>query len=133
MTATEIAEAYLATFNQGDTAAMLDLVSDDIAHHVNEGGVRTGKQAFAEFNAHITRCYRERLEDIVVFGAVDATRAAAEFTVCGEYLATDPGLPDAKGQAYKLSAGTFFTVTDGKITRITTYYNLSNWIAQVSA
>lgn len=133
MTATEITEAYLAAFNRGDTTAMLELVSEDIAHHVNESGIRTGKEAFAEFNAHMTRCYKERLEDIVVFGAADATRAAAEFTVHGEYLATDAGLPDAKGQTYELPAGTFFTVTEGKISRITTYYNLSNWIAQVSA
>lgn len=133
MTAAEIVEAYLAAFNQGDTAAMLDLVSEDIAHHVNEGGVRSGKEAFAEFNDHMTRCYRETLEDIVVFGTADATRAAAEFTVCGEYLSTDEGLPEAKGQTYKLPAGSFFTVTGGKISRITTYYNLSDWIAQVSA
>jgi steroid delta-isomerase-like uncharacterized protein len=133
MTATEIAGAYLTAFNQGDTATMLSLVSEDIAHHVNESGVRTGKEAFAEFNAHMTRCYRERLEDIVVYGSDDATRAAAEFTVHGEYLATDSGLPEAKGQIYVLPAGTFFTITDGKISRITTYYNLSNWIAQVSA
>lgn len=132
MTATEIAEAYLAAFNQGDTAAMLDLVSEDIAHHVNESGVRSGKESFAEFNAHMTRCYREKLEDIVVFGTADTTRAAAEFTVHGEYLATDAGLPEARGQTYKLPAGTFFTVTGGKISRVTTYYNLSNWIAQVS-
>ena len=133
MTATELATAYLAAFNQGDTTAMLDLVSEDIAHHVNEGGIRYGKEAFAEFNAHMTRCYKERLADIVVFGSVATARAAAEFTVCGEYLATDAGLPEAKGQTYALPAGTFFTVTGGKISRITTYYNLSNWIAQVSA
>lgn len=133
MTATEIAEAYLAAFNQGDTAAMLDLVSEDIAHHVNESGVRSGKEAFAEFNAHMTRCYEESLEDIVVFGSADASRAAAEFTVYGRYLATDAGLPEAHGQTYRLPAGTFFTITGGKISRITTYYNLSNWIAQVSA
>lgn len=133
MTATEIAEAYLTAFNQGDTEAMLKLVSEDITHHVNESGIRTGKQAFAEFNEHMTRCYRETLEDIVIFGTADATRAAAEFTVCGGYLATDAGLPEASGQTYKLPAGTFFTITGGKISRITTYYNLSNWIAQVSA
>jgi steroid delta-isomerase-like uncharacterized protein len=131
MTATDIAEAYLTAFNRGDTATMLGLVSEDIAHHVNESGIRTGKQAFAEFSAHMTRCYRERLEDIIVFGSADSTRAAAEFTVCGEYLSTDDGLPEAKGQTYKLPVGSFFTITDAKITRITTYYNLSNWIAQV--
>jgi len=133
MTATELVEAYFAAFNRGDTDAMLAMVSDDIAHHVNEGGVRTGKEAFAEFNAHMVRCYREKLEDIVVFGSSDPTRAAAEFTVHGEYLATDEGLPEAKGQKYQLPAGSFFTVSSGRITRITTYYNLSNWIAQVSA
>ncbi|MFM2198691.1 MAG: hypothetical protein RLZZ505_2123 [Verrucomicrobiota bacterium] len=133
MTAIALAQAYIAAFNRGDTSAMLDLVSEDIAHHVNEGGVRIGKQAFADFNTHMTRCYKERLEDIVVFGADDPTRAAAEFTVFGEYLATDAGLPEANGQTYTLPAGTFFTVTEGKISRITTYYNLSNWIAQVSA
>jgi steroid delta-isomerase-like uncharacterized protein len=133
MTATETVEAYLAAFNLGHTDAMLGLVSEDIAHHVNESGIRTGKEAFAEFNAHMTRCYRERLEDIVVFRTADTNRAAAEFTVCGEYLATDAGLPEANGQTYKLPAGAFFTVTGGKISRITTYYNLSNWIAQVSA
>jgi steroid delta-isomerase-like uncharacterized protein len=133
MTSAEIIRAYLEAFNQGDTAAMLGMASGDIAHHVNEGGIRTGKEAFAEFNAHMTRCYRERLEDIVVFSSQDPTRAAAEFTVHGEYLATDEGLPEAKGQTYKLPAASFFTVGGGKITRITTYYNLSDWIAQVSA
>ncbi len=132
MSASEIVEAYLAAFNRGDTDVMLGLVSEDIAHHVNESGVRTGKEAFADFNAHMTRCYRESLEDILVFPSADPTRAAAEFTVCGEYLATDTGLPKAIGQTYKLPAGTFFTVTGGKISRITTYYNLRNWIAQVS-
>jgi steroid delta-isomerase-like uncharacterized protein len=133
MTATELAEAYLAAFNRGDTDAMLAMVSDDIAHHVNEGGIRTGKEAFAEFNAHMVRCYREKLGDIVVFGSQDPSRAAAEFTVHGEYLATDSGLPEAKGQRYQLPAGSFFTVSGGRISRIATYYNLRNWIAQVSA
>jgi hypothetical protein len=31
-----------------------------------------------------------------------------------------------------LNAGGFFTLKDGKITRVTTYYNLNDWIAQVS-
>ena len=30
-------------------------------------------------------------------------------------------------------AGTFFAVSDGKIARVTTYYNLTDWIIQVSA
>ena len=52
--------------------------------------------------------------------------------VHGEYLKTDPGLPEAKGQTYILPAGGFFDVRGGLISRITTFYNLNDWIAQVS-
>jgi len=46
---------------------------------------------------------------------------------------TDEGLPEAKGQRYSLPAGSFLTLRDGRITRITTYYNLADWMRQVSA
>ncbi len=49
----------------------------------------------------------------------------------GTYLATDPGLPEAKGQTYRLPGGSFFTLKDGLITRVTTYYNLQDWLRQV--
>lgn len=127
-----IIQTYFDAFNAGDTDAMLDCLTDDIAHHVNEGNIRTGKEKFAEFNAHMTRCYRENLTDMVIFVSDDGTRGAAEFIVNGTYLATDEGLPEAKGQTYRLPAGSFFNLKDGKISRVTTYYNLSDWIAQVS-
>lgn len=123
--------AYFTAFNAGDTATMLDMVSEDVAHHVNEGQVRQGRALFADFNAHMTRCYRENLTDMVIFASEDGTRAAAEFVVNGTYLATDEGLPPANGQTYVLPAGTFFSLRDGKITRITTYYNLADWMRQV--
>ena len=118
--------------NAGDTDAMLDCLTEDVAHHVNEGNIRVGREKFAEFNTHMTRCYREELTDMVIFTSPDGTRGAAEFTVIGTYLATDEGLPEATGQTYRLPAGSFFTLRDGKIARVTTYYNLADWIAQVS-
>lgn len=123
---------YFAAFNAGDVQGMLDCLSDDVAHHVNEGQVRRGKDAFAEFCAHMSRCYRETLTDIVIFEAQWGTRAAAEYIVNGTYLQTDDGLPQARGQSYRLPAGSFFDVADGKITRVTTYYNLADWMRQVS-
>lgn len=122
---------YFAAFNARDPEAMLALLAPDIEHHVNEGQVRSGKVRFAEFLAHMNYCYDERLTDIVVFGNGDGTRAAAEFTVSGTYLNTDPGLPEAKGQTYRLPGGSFFTLRDGLITRVTTYYNLKDWLRQV--
>lgn len=124
--------AYYAAFNAGDIAAMLDTLHDDFAHHVNEGTARLGKEAFADFCAHMSETYREELRDMVVMANDAGTRGAAEFVVHGQYLKTDPGLPEARGQRYVLPAGGFFTLKDGTITRVTTYYNLNDWIAQVS-
>jgi steroid delta-isomerase-like uncharacterized protein len=135
-TTKDLITRYYAAFNAGDISTMLECLSDDVAHHVNEGRIRHGKPAFAEFSAYMARCYRETLEDIVVMVNDNGTRAAAEFTVHGVYLATDQGLPKAQGQTYCLPAGGFFSVADGQttcqITRIVTYYNLADWVRQVS-
>jgi steroid delta-isomerase-like uncharacterized protein len=124
---------YYAAFNAGDAAGMLACVTDDVEHRVNEAGIRRGKALFAEFCSHMGVSYREQLRDIVIFTAEGGRRAAAEFTVHGTYLQTDPGLPEARGQTYTLAAGAFFDVQDGKIARVTTFYNLADWVRQVSA
>lgn len=124
--------AYYDAFNAGRTDAMLDLLHDEVEHHVNEGKIRRGKDLFRDFNAHMTDSYHENLTDMVIFASEDGTRAAAEFVVNGTYLKTDSGLPEARGQTYRLPAGAFFTLRDGKIARVTTYYNLADWMAQVS-
>jgi steroid delta-isomerase-like uncharacterized protein len=128
-----VIRAYYDAFNRGDRAAMLALLTEEVVHDINQGGREVGKQAFARFLARMDRCYRERLEDIVVMTSADGTRAAAEFTVHGTYLATDAGLPQARGQSYTLPAGTFFALEGGRIARVTTCYNLADWSAQVGA
>lgn len=112
---------------------MLACVTDDIEHRVNEGEVRHGREAFADFCSHMGVSYREELRDMVIFVTEDGTRGAAEFVVHGTYLQTDPGLPEAQGQTYVLPAGAFFDLRNGRIARVTTFYNLSDWIRQVSA
>ena len=127
-----VIKSYFAAFNRGDVDGMLDCLDGDVAHHVNEGQVRLGKEKFRAFCEHMNRTYREELTDMVIFEAGCGTRAAAEFIVNGTYLETDEGLPQARGQTYRLPAGSFFSLRDGKITRVVTYYNLADWIAQVS-
>jgi steroid delta-isomerase-like uncharacterized protein len=123
---------YYDAFNAGDGEGMLACLTDDVVHDVNQGERRTGKEKFRAFNARMAHHYRERLADIAVMVSKDGSRAAAEYNVDGTYLATDSGLPQAKGQTYILPAGTFFAIRDEKIARVTTYYNLTDWIAQVS-
>ncbi len=124
--------AYYAAFQAGDREAMLATLAEDVAHDINQGPRETGKPAFRKFLAHMDRSYRESIEELVVMVAPCGTRAAAEFVVTGEYLATDPGLPAARGQCYRLPAGAFFALEGGLITRVTTYYNLQEWIRQVA-
>ena len=123
---------YFEAFNGGDSDAMLACLTDDVIHDVNQGERRTGKDKFHAFNARMTHHYQERLENITVMVSKDGARAAAEFNVNGKYLATDSGLPEASGQTYMLPGGTFFVIRDGKIARVTTYYNLTDWITQVT-
>lgn len=125
-------QRYYAAFNDGDGEGMLACVSEDVAHDVNQGKRRSGKAAFREFSRHMERCYAEQLENMTIMTLPDGTRAAAEFLVLGRYVETDEGLPPASGQTYRLPAGTFFEVRDGLITRVTTYYNLADWLAQIA-
>ncbi|MDB5374233.1 MAG: isopropylmalate/homocitrate/citramalate synthase [Belnapia sp.] len=128
--------AYYAAFGQvggnGDSReAMLALLTETVAHDVNQGARETGKQAFRDFLHHMDRSYRETITGLVVMVDATGARAAAEFVVEGEYLATDAGLPAARGQHYRLPAGAFFTLEDGLIARVSTYYNLQEWLRQI--
>lgn len=123
---------YYAAFNRGDWQGMLALLAEDVVHDINQGPRETGRERFAAFLQHMARCYREQLTDVVVMASADGRRAAAEFTVHGEYLADDADLPPARGQRYVLPAGAFFACADGRIARVSNYYNLSDWLRQVA-
>ena len=124
-------DRYYSAFNARDWEGMLACLADDVAHDINQGERQVGKDRFRAFLGHMERCYRERLEDIVLMANEDGTRAAAEFVVHGEYVATDAGLPAATGQTYVLPAGAFIGIAGGRIARLTMYYNLADWTRQV--
>jgi steroid delta-isomerase-like uncharacterized protein len=126
-------EDYYATFNSGDREAFLALLADDVRHDINQGGQEMGVATFRAFLQRMDRCYREQVEDLVVMANTTGQRASAEFYIRGEYLVADEGLPAASGQKYHLRVGAFFEVHANRITRVTNYYNLQDWLAQVAA
>ncbi len=131
-TSVALIESYYEAFNRADWEAMLGHLTDDVAHDINQGHRETGLATFRDFLARMNRCYREQLRDIVVMAHADGSRVAAEYVVHGEYLADDEGLPPAHGQRYVLPGGAFFDIRDGRIARVTNYYNLQDWISQVT-
>lgn len=129
----KLLENYYAAFNKADWNTFLGMLTDDVVHDINQGGRETGREAFAQFMARMNRCYAEQIADIVILVSDDGARAAVEFTVLGTYLKSDEGLPEAKGQTYKLPGGAFFSIRGGKVARVTNYYNLQDWLQQVGA
>ncbi|MGA7437014.1 MAG: ketosteroid isomerase-related protein [Luteibacter sp.] len=122
---------YYEAFNRGDRTGMLDLLDEHVAHDVNQGGRETGRQRFAAFLERMSASYSEQVRNLVIMANEAGNRAAAEYMVHGEYKATDEGLPLAQGQSYALPGGSFFDVAGGKITRVSNYYYLEDWLAQV--
>lgn len=129
----DLISLYYETFNRGDRPALLRLLHTNVVHDINQGASETGLEAFYLFLERMDRCYAEQVEDLVVMPSADGSRAAAEFYIRGTYLATDEGLPPATGQTYYLRVGAFFEIQEGRITRVTNYYNLTDWLKQVGA
>jgi steroid delta-isomerase-like uncharacterized protein len=128
---TDVVRAYFDAFNRHDAEGLLATLSEDVRHDINEGGTEYGKAAFRAFKAQMDRCYREHITELVVMAA--GSRVATEFTCTGEYIATDGGIIEARGQRYTIPAAAFFEVEEGLIVRVTSYYNLRAWIAAASA
>jgi steroid delta-isomerase-like uncharacterized protein len=132
MTSLEIVQHYYQCFNQKDWKGMLALLHPEVRHESNQGEVRTGIEKFTEFLQKMDESYEETLTDMVFFTEPSDNRVAVEFVVNGIYKKGEEGLPEAHGQTYVLPAAAFIGLTDGKISRVTTYYNLPLWIELVS-
>lgn len=133
MSALELVQQYYTAFNNQDWAGMLSCLHPDVQHDANQGDTYRGLEHFRTFLQHMDECYAETLSDLVFLTDAGGTRVACEFIVHGIYKKTDEGLPEARGQRYVLPAGAFLEVHHGKITRVTTYYNLPLWMKLVSA
>lgn len=127
----DLIKQYFIYFNSQNTPAFLDLLAEDVIHDINQGDSEIGKEAFANFITRM-RCYSETANDLIIMTNADGSRAAAEFKIDGRYMETDPGQPEAKGQRYHLDCGAFFHIRGGKIQRVTVYYNIQDWLKQVT-
>jgi steroid delta-isomerase-like uncharacterized protein len=132
MIAIDIVKEYYEHFNSQNWEGMLGLLHEDIRHEPNQGDPRIGIEKFTEFLKMMDTSYQEKLTDMVFFSEPGNNRVAAEFTVNGIYKKGEEGLPEAHGQSYVLPAAAFLEVKEGKISRVTTYYNLPLWISLVS-
>ena len=129
--AIEIIQKYYDSFNQKNWEVFFGLLCSNVIHEVNQGKVEKGKARFQSFMDKMNQSYDEMVTDLVLFSSKQNSRVAAEFNIQGKYLKTDEGLPEANGQTYQIRVGAFFEIENQKITRVTNYYNLNEWLSQV--
>ena len=127
----EVIRNYIDAWNARDLDRMIELVSDDILHRINQGGTRQGKEAFAAFLRHVAEHYEERLDDVVILTGPDG-RCGSEFTVHGIYRKTDDDMPRARGQRYTLPGAILCDTRDGRITRLSVFFNMADWRRQIA-
>lgn len=127
----KLIENYYQAFNAKNFEGMLNLLSEDVVHDINQGSRLPGKDQFRKFLVRMDFLYDENLTDIVIMTDAEGKRAAAEFICNGVYKNTDEGLPPAKGQKYCLPVGCFFEIKNGQIGRVSNYYNMGQWLEMV--
>ncbi len=127
----QIVKEYYDSFNKFDMESFFQLLAEDVLHEINQGEGEKGKDRFRSFMTLMEKHYKEEVVDLVIMANDQGSRASAEFFIEGIYLTSAPNLPPADRQRYRLRCGAFFELSQGKITRITNYYNLNDWLSQV--
>ena len=128
----DLIQKYYDAFNARNYDGMAELLTEKVAHGINEGPVQIGRTEFRAFLDVMDHHYEETVTKLEILTGQSENRMAAEFQIDGVYKVTSEGLPEAIGQKYQLPVGAFFDIENGKISRVTNYYNLSDWISQVS-
>lgn len=123
-------ENYFDAFNKKDLAAMGECLHEEVSHDINQGGTEVGKKKYIEFMSDLFKNYNEIISELCIME--NGNRATAECVCSGSYLITQKGLPKATGQKYSLPVAAIFEEKDGKLSRVTSYYNLTQWINLVS-
>jgi len=126
----DLLKAYYDAFNRQDWPAMLGFLDENVRHDINQGATEVGKDKFKAFLGVMDAHYTEQVKNLVIMSN-GADRAAAEFNIDGVYKKSQEGLPPANGQKYFIPVGAFFEIKNGKITRVTNYYNLPAWMDAV--
>ena len=70
----ELIKEYYDAFNRQDMKTLLNCLSENIIHDINQGSCQEGKDAFSKFMDHMNHCYKETTTDLVIMVNEDGTR-----------------------------------------------------------
>lgn len=128
----EVVKKYYEAFNNKNANAIVDLCDPDVANDLNQGDTQIGKKNLKIFLETAWAHFDEKVSNIIYMSNHDQTKIATEYLVQGVYYKTKPGLFEANNQNYEICPATIFTIKNGKIIRMTRYYNAKKWFEMVN-
>lgn len=128
----QLVKTYFEALNKKDMNLYFSIIDKNVIHDINQGTSEQGIEKFKEFMKKAGDSFDEKLSNLVIMVSDDGKYAAARWLDHGTYIKDFVGMDiPAKNQKYTLSGGHFFEIQHGKITRVTTYYNIADFMEQV--
>lgn len=128
----QLIQAYYDALNKKDMQQFFAIMDPNVIHDINQGDSEKGKAKFKKFMQKVNNSFDEKLSNIIIMISEDGKHAAATWIDHGVYYKDYPGLDvKAKNQKYVLSGGHFFEIRNGAISRVTTYYNATDFLKQI--
>lgn len=127
-----LVKTYYDALNKKDMNLFFSIMSNDVIHDINQGASETGITKFKTYMKKTNNSFDENLSEILIMVSNDGKHAAAQWVDHGVYYKDYPGMKiHATNQKFTLNGGHFFEIHDGKLSRVTTYYNDTNFMEQI--
>lgn len=128
----KLIKTYFDALNRKDMDRYFSIMDANVIHDINQGESEQGLEKFKIFMEKSNASFDEKLNNIVIMVSDDGKYGAATWMDHGVYVKDYPGFEvKAKKQNYTLSGGHFFEIRNGKLYRVTTYYNATDFMKQI--
>lgn len=127
-------KTYFESYNARQANTYFGTISSNVVNETNQGNAIVGLETFKVFMHAFMTSFDSRMSQIVLLVSDDGRYASASWVNTGTYVKSDPAITaiPAKNQKYTVHGANFFEVSDGKIARITTYYNAEEFAKQLN-
>lgn len=124
----KVVKSYYEAFNCKDIDGILRICHDDVVNDLNQGESQAGKEKLKNFLETAWQHFEEQVFNVDLMANNDQSNVASEYLVKGTYYKTKQGLFPANDQYYEILCSSLFKIKNGKIARITRYYNVKKWL-----
>ncbi|MBV7410747.1 nuclear transport factor 2 family protein [Maritimibacter sp. DP1N21-5] len=123
-------DVVFAAFNAKDWDNVLAHVDPQCVLEIGPNNTLTGTAGAREIISYYLKFYEMRFISYHHF--IDGNRSSTDATMRVKYLATEPGMPEARGQTADVPFACFGEVRNGKYTRIRMIFSFVDWLNIVS-